>query len=167
MPFTNHVLIKVKVVLSNVLSADFEPILREHIIRPYQLRDELMQEAWRRLPEIPSGREMTADFLSHVAHAESLPENTMEGPWESKESYIGSQYQLLRYDATYPLRDSIRSYKENPGTSDLPTTSIYTNVRCLYFLLEPSLRRTGLYCGVYICKYGCCGTYRVLDGACR
>lgn len=123
--------IKVKIVFSQVFPADFEPILREHITRPYQLDDEFTQEAWRRLPEIPSGREINPDPSNGTAHTETLPENIKEGPWGSKEAYIGSQYQLLRYDATYPLRESIRSYKENPGTSDLPTTSIYTNVSCL------------------------------------
>ncbi|OBT70222.1 hypothetical protein VE03_00209 [Pseudogymnoascus sp. 23342-1-I1] len=118
----------VKVVLSKVCPADFEPILREHITRPYQLHDEHSQEAWRQLPEIPSGREMNPDSSNGPTHPETLPENITEGPWGSKDAYIGSQYQLLRYDATYPLRDSIRFYKENPGTSDLPTTSIYTNV---------------------------------------
>ena len=124
-------LIKVTVVFPKVFPADFEPILREHITRPYQLDDEHTQEAWRRLPEIPSGSEMNPDSSNGATHPETLPENITEGPWGSKEAYIGSQYQLLRYDATYPLRESIRSYKENPGTSDLPTTSIYTNVRRL------------------------------------
>ncbi|KFZ06707.1 hypothetical protein V501_07158 [Pseudogymnoascus sp. VKM F-4519 (FW-2642)] len=118
----------VKVVFSKVFPADFEPILREHITRPYQLDDEHSQEAWRRLPEIPSGTEINPDSTHGATHIEALPENIMNGPWGSKEAYIGSQYQLLRYDAIYPLLDSARSYKENPGTSDLQTTSIYTNV---------------------------------------
>lgn len=124
-------LIKVKVVFSKVFPADFEPILREHITRPYQLDDEHSQEAWRRLPEIPSGAEINPGSIYGATYIEALPENIMNGPWGSKEAYIGSQYQLLRYDAIYPLLDSVRSYKENPGTSDLQTTSIYTNVRCL------------------------------------
>ncbi|OBT90772.1 hypothetical protein VE02_00589 [Pseudogymnoascus sp. 03VT05] len=118
----------VKVVFSKVFPADFEPILREHITRPYQLDEEHSKEAWRRLPEIPSGAEINPDSTHGVTHTEALPENIMDGPWGSKEAYIGSQYQLLRYDAIYPLLDAIRSYKENPGTSDLQTTSIYTNV---------------------------------------
>lgn len=123
-----------KVVFSKVSPTEFEPILREHITRTYQFHDEHSQEAWRLLPEIPSGREMNSESPSGTSHTDILPENIMEGPWGSKDAYIGSQYQLLRYDATYPLRDSIRSYKENPGTPDLPTTSIYTNVRhlCLF-----------------------------------
>lgn len=128
-------LIKVRVVFPRVSAADFEPILREHITRPYQLHGEHPLEAWRQLPEIPSGKEMNLNFPNSAIQAETLPENILEGPWESKEAYIGSQYQLLRYDAINPLRDSIRSYKDNPETTDLPTTSIYTNVRCLYFYL--------------------------------
>jgi helicase required for RNAi-mediated heterochromatin assembly 1 len=122
--------IKVKVVFSGVSPADFEPILREHIAQPYQLHDEHTQAEWRRLPEVPSGREMNPDSLNGATY-ETLPENVKEGSWGSKEAYIGAQYRLLRYDAIYPLRESIRSYKENSGISDLPTTSIYTNVRYL------------------------------------
>ncbi|KFY13596.1 hypothetical protein V492_03158 [Pseudogymnoascus sp. VKM F-4246] len=122
----------VKVVLPQVQPADFDPILREHITRPYQLHNGDNQEEWRRLPEIPSGREMNPDTLNRATHAETLPENNMEGPWESKEAYVGSQYQLFRYDATFPLKDSILSYKQNPESSDLQTTSIYTNVRYLH-----------------------------------
>ncbi|KFY01793.1 hypothetical protein O988_02518 [Pseudogymnoascus sp. VKM F-3808] len=128
----------VKVVFSGVSPADFEPILREHIARPYQLHDEHTQAEWRRLPEVPSGREMNPDS-SNGATFETLPENVMEGSWGSKEAYIGAQYQLLRYDAIYPLRESILSYKENPGISDLPTTSIYTNV----FIVGYTFTNTG------------------------
>lgn len=128
-------LIKLRVVFPRVSAAEFEPILREHITRPYQLHDEHPQETWQQLPEIPSGKEMNSNSPNGATHAETLPENILEGPWKSKETYIGSQYQLLRYDAINPLRDSICSYKNNPETTDFPTTSIYTNVRYFYFYL--------------------------------
>jgi helicase required for RNAi-mediated heterochromatin assembly 1 len=59
---------------------------------------------------------------------DNLPDNLINGPWESKEAYISAQYKLLRHDAMYPLQESIRSFKANPGAADLPTTSIYTHV---------------------------------------
>jgi helicase required for RNAi-mediated heterochromatin assembly 1 len=125
-----------------VYPADFVPILQEHITRQYQLRNEHAQEPWQQLPEIPSGREMNSDSSNGASHNEAnLPENIVNGPWGSKEAYIGTQYQLLRHDAMYPLQDSIRSYKANPGTADLPTTSIYTHVRYLK-LFQNLLRLT-------------------------
>lgn len=111
--------------------SDFTDILEDHINKPYFLKDVANQESWRQLPEIPSSTEINSDALTHDSNDpawSSLPEIIVQGPLESKEAHIRAQYQLLRYDAIYPLRAAVHEYKTCPGTNDTHGTLVYTNV---------------------------------------
>ena len=57
-----------------------------------------------------------------------LPHNIVEGPWPSKEEYIGGHYQIVREDAIAPLRQSVALVKKTPNTPDTDDTCIYTHV---------------------------------------
>jgi hypothetical protein len=114
-----------------VQQSDFSDTLEEHINKPYFLKDVANQESWRQLPEIPSGTEINSDDPNHDSNDPSrpnLPEIIVKGPPESKEAHIRAQYQLLRYDAIYPLWDAVREYKICPATNDARSTLVYTNV---------------------------------------
>jgi len=80
---------------------------------------------WRE--ERAGAEEKWNDYQKEVIYDLDLPENIVDGPWDSKESYIGSHYQILREDAIAPLRLSVELVKANPGMDDDETTCVYTH----------------------------------------
>ncbi len=70
---------------------------------------------WVYRPEIPTKREVAG-----IVHGKKLQEpvelipNKTKGPWKSKEKYLEAQYNLLRADATAPLRQAIEQVRCSP-----------------------------------------------------
>lgn len=111
--------------------SDFADILEDHINKPYFLKDITSQESWRQLSELPSSIEINSDQLNRHSNdlsLQGLPEVIVNGPPESKEAHIKAQYQLLRFDAIYPLRNAVHEYKRSPGINDTHSTLVYTHV---------------------------------------
>lgn len=99
--------------------------LLQHINRLYEKRHVPQSQQWCTLPEIPSGSEL----LDQMADQSTLPPNVIDGPWESKEAYIGAHYQLLREDGLAPLRNALATFKSSPFMVDDRFLCIYTHVR--------------------------------------
>ncbi|KAK3991236.1 P-loop containing nucleoside triphosphate hydrolase protein [Cladorrhinum sp. PSN332] len=106
---------------------------------------------WKLLPELPSANEILAKNSSIP------PQNPVNLPWDSKETYLNAQYKILRCDATEGLRHSVRSYidatkcRSAESIFDDDSTCIYTRVRvkgvCLarmgpIFTIEFSVERS-------------------------
>ena len=57
-----------------------------------------------------------------------VPTNTIDGPWDDKEDYLRTHYELLREDAVASLRDGVQEFRERPWMSENSTVSIYEKV---------------------------------------
>ena len=138
------------------LEADALKILKCHFKKEYE--DQEFEEAWRNLPEVPTQEEVmptSNDDHSDKARSEpwdqyqqehaiyepnhNLPHNIVDGPWPSKEAFVGAQYQILREDAIAGLRRSVANVKENPNMQDSKDTCIYDHVRSALFVQEVEL----------------------------
>src|SRR6266536_3655880 len=112
--------------------ADGLKILKCHFKKEYENQE--FEEVWRNLPEVPTKEEImptSNDSDSDKARAEpwdqyqqeqaiyepkpKLPHNIVDGPWPSKETFVGAQYQILREDAIAGLRRSVANVKESPN----------------------------------------------------
>jgi helicase required for RNAi-mediated heterochromatin assembly 1 len=128
-------------------------ILKCHFKKEYE--DQEFEEAWRNLPEVPTqGEVMPAcnDHNSDKTRSEpwdryqqehaiyepnpNLPHNIVDGPWPSKEAFVGAQYQILREDAIAGLRRSVADIKATPNMQDSKDTCIYDHVRSPLFVQE-------------------------------
>ncbi|KAF2084904.1 hypothetical protein K490DRAFT_47949, partial [Saccharata proteae CBS 121410] len=71
---------------------------------------------WQRRPEIPSSEEILN--LNHYSSEQNMDTspmgNLIDGPYESKEHYLKTQYELLRDDNVRPLREVVAQVRENP-----------------------------------------------------
>lgn len=129
--------------LSNMaMNAKINSVLEAHTYRHYN--NEKYDEAWRNLPEVPNQAEIMPttqfsraselppekwnDYQHETPLDPNLPRNIIDGPWESKEAYIGAHYQILRKDVTLPLQRSVESFQRNPLMNDDRDTCIYTNI---------------------------------------
>lgn len=56
------------------------------------------------------------------------PNNPVHCLPESKASYLGTHYQLSRYEAVDPLRGAIHEFRLNPTAKDTKFGLIYTQV---------------------------------------
>ena len=113
-------------------------ILEAHIFRRYNDVDH--REEWRNLPEIPTSAEIMPpkplerateqwdDYQKDFLYDEHLPTNIIDGPWPSKEEYIGAHYQIHREDAIACLRKSVEEFKRHPGMKETQETAFYTHV---------------------------------------
>jgi helicase required for RNAi-mediated heterochromatin assembly 1 len=70
-------------------------------------------EAWLAKPEVPTPEEIL-DYDEQEALPEGLRLNKMEGPYNSKEEYLGTQYDLLREDSLRPLREAVAQVRASP-----------------------------------------------------
>jgi helicase required for RNAi-mediated heterochromatin assembly 1 len=124
-------------------------ILQDHIWKLYE--NQSFQEEWRNLPEIPTRAEIcppdkalveSADDIEEArnprnwnkyqeepSYDQNLPHNIVDGPWPSKEAYLGAHYQILREDAIAPLRRAVAAFKKFPALEDDNETCVYTDVR--------------------------------------
>ncbi|KAF2200225.1 P-loop containing nucleoside triphosphate hydrolase protein [Delitschia confertaspora ATCC 74209] len=66
--------------------------------------------SWLSKPEIPSSKEILAN---NIIHGTPSP-NKVEGPYDSNEEYLATQYKLLREDAIRPLREAVAQIAAEP-----------------------------------------------------
>ncbi|OWP00699.1 hypothetical protein B2J93_1084 [Marssonina coronariae] len=125
---------------SRATGKDARSILQEHARKTYQ--NNLFAEPWRNLPEIPSTDEIKPAlrnlafgsndlwdaYQRETVYDHNLPKNIINGPWPSKEEYVGAHYQMLREDAIASLRKSVADVHRNPSMHDDVETWIYTHV---------------------------------------
>lgn len=90
--------------------------------------------SWVNKPEIPTAYELLPDSSRTTGFTvgeqiidfnEELRPNRVEGEYESKEEYLGTQYNLLREDAIRPLQQAVEEVRKNPwrDESDYPPSS--------------------------------------------
>ncbi|KAI9828223.1 MAG: hypothetical protein M1819_004583 [Sarea resinae] len=91
---------------------------------------------WLSQREIPSSAEIMdrKDFTDPDEENEEedgeveLSGNIVDAPWDSKEQYLNSHYELLREDAVAPLREAVAEFRKNPSMSESKDLCIYDNV---------------------------------------
>ncbi|KAL4808756.1 P-loop containing nucleoside triphosphate hydrolase protein [Aspergillus unguis] len=105
-------------------------------------------DSWLSKPEIPSAEEIFGDSDEYL----DLPTNKIDGPWESKDAYLKSHYELLREDAVAPLRDAVAIFRHNPDMDDDKHVFVYEKIhvigltfanRGLAFKIQFSTNRAG------------------------
>lgn len=131
-------------------SRDARDILIDHVKKTYE--HNAFSEEWRNLPEVPSSAEIKPvykdpviveeepeewnAYQQDILYDEKLPHNIIDGPWSSKEAYLGAHYQIIREDSIAPLRNAVTEVQANPMMEDTEETCIYTGVSLsTYFLL--------------------------------
>ena len=110
----------------------------------------VFNEPWRNLPEIPSAAEICPPkknedeveeeeewnaYMTDPIYDPDLPTNPIDRPWDSKISYIGAHYQILREDAISPLRRAVAAVQRNPEMMDDDEVCQYIHVsphRCCH-----------------------------------
>ncbi|KAI9803240.1 MAG: hypothetical protein M1825_002031 [Sarcosagium campestre] len=112
-------------------------------LRNYDTRDDsIVQGSWRSVKEIPRADEiLSLSMESDGQEAEKfLPANIIDGPWESKETYLRAHYELLREDAVAPLRDAVAEVRRCPWMQDKRDVCIYEQA----YVLGITFSRRGL-----------------------
>lgn len=69
---------------------------------------------WTSFREIPSPSEVFDEGRKDHGTTVEIPQNTVIGPYISKEDYLESHYRLLREDAVAPLRDVVSEIQVYP-----------------------------------------------------
>ncbi len=90
------------------------------------------QSHWTGLREIPSPSEVFDEGRKEHDTTLELTENTVVGPYVSKEEYLESHYRLLREDAVAPLRDVVSEIQLYPQLMEKDSDNgayIYEKVR--------------------------------------
>ena len=76
--------------------------------------------SWIEKPEVPTSAELMVNCQisfpdeTIIDLEEELRPNRIDGPYQSNEEYLGTQYELLREDAIRPLRQAIEEVRRNP-----------------------------------------------------
>lgn len=123
-------------------SRDARSILVDHIKKTYERN--AFPQAWRNLPEIPSSAEIKPAYKDptlideepeewnayqkDLLYDDKLPHNIIDGPWSSKEAYLGAHYQIIREDSIASLRNAVTEVQHNPSMNETGDTCIYTGV---------------------------------------
>ncbi|KAH9218255.1 P-loop containing nucleoside triphosphate hydrolase protein [Leptodontidium sp. 2 PMI_412] len=123
-------------------SRDARSILVDHIKKTYERN--AFPQAWRNLPEIPSSAEIKPAYKDptlideepeewnayqqDLLYDDKLPHNIIDGPWSSKEAYLGAHYQIIREDSIASLRNAVTEVQHNPSMDETGDTCIYTGV---------------------------------------
>ena len=147
-------------------------ILRDHIYKRYENR--AFPQEWRNLSELPSKSEichpnqkstgmadtnqegnLTMSQMNPV-YDQNLPHNIVDGPWPSREAYLGAHYQILREDSIAPLRRAVSEFKKCPALVDDVDTCVYKDVRNLAMANGFILTRTGNDQGSCVRQDRCC-----------
>lgn len=84
-------------------------------------------QGWLSKPELPTAEEI----MARQSEIEQLPENPVDRPWASKDAYLATQYDILRFEATEGLRYSVRCFADHrphEPMMDDDFTNIYTGV---------------------------------------
>ncbi|KAG4433671.1 hypothetical protein IFR05_010839 [Cadophora sp. M221] len=121
---------------------DARSILVDHIKKTYE--HNAFPQAWRNLPEIPSSAEIKPvykdptlieeepeewnAYQQNLLYDDKLPHNIVDGPWPSKEAYLGAHYQIIREDSIAPLRTAVTEVQHTPSMDESDDTRIYTDV---------------------------------------
>jgi hypothetical protein len=130
-------------------------------IRKYVQKSQKLdpKERWLSYPEIPAAKEilgLTSAINQEEGQIDIVP-NQIDGPWASREDYLGAHCELLREDSVALLRDTVAYVKEDPTLTDTHETCVYDKVRnvilILGFMLETKCL-TGLYHGNNIFQQG-------------
>ena len=90
------------------------------------------QPHWTGFREIPSSKEVFDEGRTEHGTALELTENTIVGPYVSKEEYLEVHYRLLREDAVAPLRDVVSEIQFYPQLMEKDSDNgayIYERVR--------------------------------------
>ena len=89
---------------------------------------------WTSFRDIPSSNEVFDEGRLEHGTTLELAENTVVGPYLSKEEYLESHYRLLREDAVAPLRDVVSEIQLYPQLMEKDSDNgayIYEKVRDL------------------------------------
>ena len=72
--------------------------------------------SWLSRPEIPTTEELLDTDTNSSASSDivEIAPNKPKGPFEDKEDYLSTQYELLREDATRPLREAVSLVRSKP-----------------------------------------------------
>ncbi|KZF23074.1 hypothetical protein L228DRAFT_253258 [Xylona heveae TC161] len=96
--------------------------------------------SWLHKREIPTATEIggLSDNTTEIGFdAVEIPVNIIDAPWNSKEEYLESHYELTREDAISPLRDAVAEVRANPQMGDSTDLCIYDQVHIIGFTLSP------------------------------
>ena len=110
--------------------------IREYVAAANALEESMETESWVSKPEIPTTAELfNNDYDEEQVdgkHISNLPENVIDGPWESKQAYLSAHYALMREDAVRPLREAIQEIRKHPGKMEYElsksTIGLYDNI---------------------------------------
>lgn len=135
-------------------------ILHQHIYKTYE--KQTYPQAWRNLPEIPCKEEICPisksltdiadaatydrnfdDYQKDPTYDQDLPHNIVDGPWPSREEYLGAHYQILREDAIAPLRRAVAEFKKCSSLVDDQEVCIYKDVSIPIIVTNSFLTTTG------------------------
>ncbi|KAF2104557.1 hypothetical protein NA57DRAFT_63019 [Rhizodiscina lignyota] len=86
-------------------------------------------DKWSGLPEVPSSAEVTGEKPDN-----GVPRNIIEEPWESKEAYLSSHYDLIREDTVFPLRVAVHQLRDAPTSKEdyfSGSVGVYDRVRII------------------------------------
>ena len=101
-------------------------IVKNHV--RFNLEDS-SQSGWRSSPELPTASELNPDWEAFASDVDQkLKANDIRLPYQSKEDYLETHYQILREEGITHLRWSIKQYRDNPARMDDQDISIYTKV---------------------------------------
>ncbi|KAI9717555.1 MAG: hypothetical protein M1812_004696 [Candelaria pacifica] len=110
--------------------------------------------SWLSRREIPTSAELlgTPGGDSVGDQGTPLRFNRIRGPWQSKEEYLSTHYELLREDAVGPLRIAVDKVRNKPSMNDGDDVCIYENTYIIgatfsnkgpAFRVQFSLQRAG------------------------
>ena len=116
------------------------PLIREYFESPSST-----STGWKAQPEVPSTKELLdipdlsyGEFPndpSVLPSRRQLP-NKISGSYSSKDDYLKTHYELLRYDAVEPLRKAVDAVRTRPFAlerehEDIRSIGIYDRVRII------------------------------------
>lgn len=89
-------------------------------IREYCEQEAADGGSWLSRPEIPTTAELMDTDTSSSASSDivEIATNKPVGAFGGKEEYLSTQYELLREDATRPLREAVARVREKPNSGE-------------------------------------------------
>lgn len=95
--------------------------------------------SWLSRPDVPTaeelfrpGPEVDPSYYEN-SNTPSLQPNIIDGPWQDKEEYLSSHFELLRENATRPLREATHLVQQMPYAEESDflgkNIGLYQNVR--------------------------------------
>ena len=89
-------------------------------IRQYCDQETADGGSWLSRPEIPTAAELMDTDTSSSASSDivEIAANKPVGAFADKEDYLSTQYELLREDATRPLREAVARVRDKPSSGE-------------------------------------------------